>query len=59
MTAQNYAVTTDATLVTLILPEKRGALRMTPEAAAYLAQQLFDAANEIRPGTVMKIGGWK
>lgn len=58
MTAQNWAVTADATLVTLVLPDAGGAVRMTPEVAAYLAQELLEAANKLRPGTVVKIGGW-
>lgn len=58
MTATNYAVTTDSSLVTLLLPEQRGAVRMTPEAAVYLAQQLLDAAHKVQPGCAgIMIGG--
>lgn len=58
MTAQNYVVKAGPSGVTLLLAEV-GAFRMSAEGAVVLAQQLLEAANEIRPGTVMKIGGWE
>jgi hypothetical protein len=56
---QNYQVsaTPDGDAVTLLLPEI-GAFRMTAVGAAYLAQQLLEAANVAKPGTVgFKVGG--
>lgn len=60
MTAQNYKVTAKPNdEVTLYLAEV-GAFRMTAEGAAYLAQQLLDAANVAKPGTGgFKLGGWE
>lgn len=56
----SYKVTAGPNGVTLFLAGIDGAFRMSAEGAAYLAQQLLEAANVAKPGAGgFKIGGWE